>query len=228
MVGAPVTSSPAAPVGETSAFPVFDVGKHVKLVPPFREAEVDSYFVAFEWVAGALRWPKEMWALLLQCKLIGKAQEVCASLSVDTSLDYDVVKAAVLRAYELVPEAYRLKFRNHKKVVTQTFVEFSREKQTLFDKRCTTCKVATFQQLCELMLLEDFKGCLSDNLVVHLNEHKVSSLAEAAVLVDEFVLTHKVVFPHAVRHEKVAYAAVQGKDVADAVKAVRGGKQGSY
>ncbi len=89
VVGAPVTSSPAAPVGETSAFPVFDVGEHVKLVPPFREAE---------WVAGALRWPKEMWALLLQCKLIGKAQEVCASLSVDTSLDYDVVKAAVLRA----------------------------------------------------------------------------------------------------------------------------------
>ncbi len=156
VVGAPVTSSPAAPVGETSAFPVFDVGKHVKLVPPFREAER---------VAGALRWPKEMWALLLQCKLIGKAQEVCASLSVDTSLDYDVVKAAVLRAYELVPEAYPQKCRNHKKVVTQTFVEFSMEKQTLFDKWCTTCKVATFQQLCELMLLEDFKGCLSDNLV---------------------------------------------------------------
>ncbi len=42
------------------------------------------------------------------------------------------------------------------------------------------------------MLLEDFKGCLSDN-VVHLNEQKVSSLAEAAVLVDEFVLSHKVV-----------------------------------
>ncbi len=161
-VGAPVTSTPAAPVGETSAFPV-QTSLHVKLVPPFREAEVDSYFVAFERVAGALRWPKEMWALLLQCKLIGKAQEVCASLPVDTSLNYDVVKVAVLRAYELVPEAYRQKFRNHKKAVTQTFVEFSREKQTLFDQWCTTCKVATFQQLRELMLLEDFKGCLSDD-----------------------------------------------------------------
>ncbi len=82
-----------------------------------------------------------MWALLLQCKLIGKAQEVCASLPVDTILDYDVVKAAVLRAYELVPEAYRQKFRNHKKAVTQTFVECSREKQALFDKWCATCKV---------------------------------------------------------------------------------------
>ncbi len=107
----------------------------------------------------------------------------------DTSFDYDVVKAAVLRAYELVPEAYRQKFRNQKKAVTQTFVEFSREKQTLFDKWCTTCKVATFQQLRELMLLEDFKDCLSDNLVVYLNEQKVSSLAEDDDLVGEFVLT---------------------------------------
>ncbi len=28
--------------------PDFDVGRYLKLVPPFREAEVDSYFVAFE------------------------------------------------------------------------------------------------------------------------------------------------------------------------------------
>lgn len=39
-----------------------------------------------------------------------KAQEVCASLSVDQSLDYDVVRATVLLAFELVPEAYRQKF----------------------------------------------------------------------------------------------------------------------
>lgn len=85
-----------------------------------------------------------------------------------------------------------------------------------------------FQQLRELMLLEDFKGCLPDNLVIHLNEQKVSSPAEAAILADEFVLTHRVFFPHAVRHEKVviSHPAVQGKDIADAVKAVRGGAQG--
>ncbi len=53
------------------------------------------------------------------------------------------------------------------------------------------------------MLLEYFKGCLSDNLV-HLNKQKLSSLAEAAVLVDEFVLSHKMILTHAVRYEKVA------------------------
>lgn len=66
-----------------------------------------GYFVAFERVAGKLGWPKDMWALLLQCSLTGKAQEVCSALPIESSLDYDTIKAAVLRVYELVPEAYR-------------------------------------------------------------------------------------------------------------------------
>ena len=81
----------------------FDVGKHITLVPPFTESEVDSYFSALERVATALYWPPEVWSLLLQCKLSGKAQEVVAALSLEDSLLYEVVKTTVLRAYELVP-----------------------------------------------------------------------------------------------------------------------------
>lgn len=44
-------------------------------------------------------------------------------------------------------------------------------------------------------MLEDFKNCVSENLVVHLNEQKVVCLSNAAVLADEFVLTHRAVFP---------------------------------
>ncbi len=110
----------------------FDVGRCVKLVPPFREAEVDSYFVAFERVAAKLNWPKDMRAHLLQCNFVGKAQEVCSALSTEDSLDYDTVKAAVLRAYELVPEAYRQRFRSCSKSAKQTFVEFAREKKNAF------------------------------------------------------------------------------------------------
>ncbi|TWW63288.1 hypothetical protein D4764_03G0002960 [Takifugu flavidus] len=44
----------------------FDVSKNVSLVPAFREAEVDSYFSAFERIASALNWPRDMWPVLLQ------------------------------------------------------------------------------------------------------------------------------------------------------------------
>ncbi|KAL0153620.1 hypothetical protein M9458_051100, partial [Cirrhinus mrigala] len=189
----------------SSGQPNFDVVKYVKLVPPFRESEVDSYFIAFERIAAKLEWPKDMWGLLLQCNLAGKAEEVCSSLPIEQSLDYEIVKAAVLRAYELVPEAYRQRFRNLMKTTKQTYVEFAREKKSLFEKWCFTNKVTSFDQLQELVLLEDFKNCAPEPLVVHLNEQKVNTLSEAAVIADEFILTHRTIFPSS-RQSKRLYA----------------------
>ncbi len=138
--------------------------------------QVDSYFIAFERVATKLSWPKDMWALLLQCNLIGKAQEVCTALPIEASLDYETMKAAVLRAYELVPEAYQQKFRACSKQAKQTCVEFAREKNTLFEKWCFASKITTFEELQELVLLEDFKTCVPESVVVHLNEQSDKTL----------------------------------------------------
>ncbi len=83
------------------------------------------------------------------------------------------MKSAILRAYELVPEAYRQCFRKHKKSPTQIFVEFARENGVLVDKWCTASKASNFDSLRELMFLEEFKGCLSERVIVYLNEEKV-------------------------------------------------------
>lgn len=45
------------------------------------------------------------------------------------------------------------------------------------------------------MLLEDFKSCVPESLVVHLNKKRISKLSEAAILADEFIPTHRTVFP---------------------------------
>ena len=36
----------------------FDVSRHVKLVPPFNERNVDTYFCSFEKLSNALSWPR--------------------------------------------------------------------------------------------------------------------------------------------------------------------------
>ncbi|XP_076842798.1 uncharacterized protein LOC143487636 [Brachyhypopomus gauderio] len=172
----------------------FDVSRQISLVPAFREQEVDAYFSIFERIATTLQWPKELWSLMLQCKLTGKAQEACSSLSLTQSIDYDMVKAAVLRAYELVPEAYRQNFRGLVKNPNQTYTDFAREKTLLFEKWCTASNVTTFEQLKELILIEEFKNCLPENVVIYLNEQKACNVAVAATSADEFVLTHKTVF----------------------------------
>ena len=55
--------------------------------------------------------------MLLQSVLTGKAQEVYSALSIDQSSNYDMVKSTILQAYEVVPEAYRQKFRDTKKQI---------------------------------------------------------------------------------------------------------------
>lgn len=81
------------------------MSRHISLVPVFRESEVEAYFGTFERIAAALHWPEEVWAILLQCQLSGKAQEACSSLPVEDGLVYEKVKSTFLQAYELVPEA---------------------------------------------------------------------------------------------------------------------------
>ena len=55
-------------------------------------------------------------------------------LTVEQRSNYDIVKELILNAYELVPEARRQNIRNCKKENEQTYVEFARTKEQLFDR----------------------------------------------------------------------------------------------
>uniref|UniRef100_A0A1A8QJS6 CCHC-type domain-containing protein n=1 Tax=Nothobranchius rachovii TaxID=451742 RepID=A0A1A8QJS6_9TELE len=125
---------PVTPASSPLRTTPFDVSKCISLLPQFRETEVDGYFLAFERIAATLQWPREVWPLLLTCRLTGKALQVVSALSPTDGADYDK----------------------------------------------------------ELILIEEFKRHLPEKLVLYLNEQKVNSFSEAALLADEFSLTHRV------------------------------------
>ena len=171
----------------------FDPARNIRLVPPFQEKEVDKYFAHFEKVADSLNWPKESWVLLLQSVLVGKAQEIYGSLSVEQSSNYEHVKEAILKAYELVPEAYRQKFRNYLKYDSKTHVEFAREKENLFNRWCHSKEIGQdFTKLKQMVLLEEFKDKVRPDIRSHLDEQKVEELEKAAIMADDYALTHKM------------------------------------
>lgn len=74
------------------------------ICPPFSEKDVEKYFLHFERVI------KELLALLFLFFLAGKAQEAYSSLSIKKSTDCGLVKASIVRAYELAAEAYQQHF----------------------------------------------------------------------------------------------------------------------
>ena len=180
---------------EESIATKFDLGKNVRLVPPFNESEVDKYFQHFERVAQNLKWAIDQWPLLLQSVLRGKAQEAYTALPISECVDYNSVKNAILKAYELVPEAYRQKFRNYRKQESQTHVEFAHEKEVYFDRWCNSREVGTdFEKLRQVILIEEFKRCVRDDIKTYLDEQKVENLAKAAAYADDYALTHKSTF----------------------------------
>lgn len=84
---------------------------NLRLVPNFGESNPDTLFLLSERVADVRNLPDSEHTLLLRCVLTTKAQEASRSLPVSESQSYSSVKAAVFKACELVPEAYRQRFR---------------------------------------------------------------------------------------------------------------------
>ncbi len=123
--------------------------------------------------------------------LTGKAQEAYSALTVTKSKVYLTVKSDVLKAYELVPEAYRQKFRSWEKSSRQNHVEFARDLVTFFSRWCSALNVDTYAALCDLVVSEQFKNSIPSHIAIYISEHKVKTAAEAAALADEYVLTHR-------------------------------------
>ena len=174
------------PIGQS-----FDVIKNFQAVPSFQEDDVDMFFLHFEKLATNLNWPKDHWTILLQKAFVGKAREIFAQLSVEQSQKYEYVKDVVLRGYQLNPEAYRQKFRNCQRHISQTFVEFARVKEQLFDCWCHSKKVnKDFEKIRQLILIEEFKRRIPFHMKTFIDEKQVENLQQAADLADEYFLTH--------------------------------------
>ena len=169
----------------------FDVIKNFQAVPSFQEDDVDMFFLHFEKLATNLNWPKDHWTILLQKAFVGKTREIFAQLSVEQSQKYEYVKDVVLRGYQLNPEAYRQKFRNCQRDISQTFVEFARVKEQLFDRWCHSKKVnKDFEKLRQLILIEEFKCHILFHMKTFIDEKQVENLQQTADLADEYFLTH--------------------------------------
>ncbi|KAK9508100.1 hypothetical protein O3M35_007837 [Rhynocoris fuscipes] len=155
-------SSEINPVYRSQASSNFDCLRHIKLVPKFRESEVDKYFLQFERVAQNFGWPRDVWTVLLQ---------------------------SVLTAYECVPEKYRQLFRKRKKNSNESYPQFVAEKRQIFRRWYQSSKVNSFEKLEDLILLEDFYDGLLTEVRLYLSQRgEIGNIEQAARLVEDYYL----------------------------------------
>lgn len=110
-----------------SNVPELKLSTMVKFLPKFNERDPDIFFSLFENIADDRNWGDSERTLLLQSVITGRAQEAFVALSASQRKNYASVKGAILKAFELVPEAYRQKFRNWRKGDGQTHIDLARE-----------------------------------------------------------------------------------------------------
>ena len=70
-------------------------------------------------------------------------------------------------------------------------MEFVRDLTAHFGRWCAVSEVDTFEKLCNLVILEQFKNSVPKNVATYITENKVGTPGQAAVLADEYVLIHK-------------------------------------
>ena len=72
--------------------------------------DMDSYLRRFERYADVMKWKKDMWATNLSALLKGRALDVYALLPPDQALDYDALKTALLKRFDLTEDGFKRKF----------------------------------------------------------------------------------------------------------------------
>ena len=154
----------------TSIFPIWESGTELKVA----QRSMDIVFT--EWSCG-----KDLCRIL--CPVSRREWAIWSG------------KMSILKAYKLVQESYWQRFRNTKKTEKQTYIEFGREKEMLFDRWCLSKKInQDYMRLCELMLNEKFKNCLPADIKIYIDKQKIENLHQAAALADDYALTHKPLF----------------------------------
>ena len=87
--------------------------------------DTEAFLVTFERLMEAYEVPKARWAYKLATQLSGRAQQAYAAMPSEISGDYDEVKSAILRRYDITEETYRQRFRAASKKEGETYRELS-------------------------------------------------------------------------------------------------------
>ena len=158
-------------------------------LPYFEESKdkMDSYLSRFEKYAVANKWDRSIWAAYLSALLKGRALEVYDRLSVADANDYEKLKDALLKNFDMIERRFRKKFRNDRPERSETFIQFGSRLCSYLDKWINMAKIEnTSEAICDFMARDQFLESCSRELYVHFKPKTFKNLDEMAKEADLF------------------------------------------
>ena len=152
--------------------------------------DIEHFLMTFEKLSAACKWPKDDWVFRLIPLLTGKARSAYVHMDVEESQDYENVKNAILRKYDINPETYRQRFRSSDVEVGETPKELYVRLKELYQKWIQP-KDKTVKDVGEIIIMEQYLRMLSPELQIWIKEHDPPTAARAAELADVFVAARR-------------------------------------
>ena len=158
-------------------------------IPAFNEGkdEMDSYLLRFERYATAQKWEPVTWATGLSALLQGKALDVYALMPKEDALNYDKLKVALLKRYELTEEGFKRKYKKCRPENGETFQQFTTRMKSYFTRWIDMASIEkSYEGLQDLILREQLTFICNRDLELFLREREPKSLEQASKLADQY------------------------------------------
>ena len=164
-------------------------------LPRFDEKhdDMDNFIERFERFAESQGWNRDEWAVCLSPLLTGKGLQVFSSMLSDEVLQYNMLKKALLKRYEMTEEGFRNKFRHTKPEQGETAHQFVARLQRYFNRwvDMSGC-VKKYQDLTDLLIRELFVNTCSAEMALFLRERVPKNISEMAKLAEQYLEAHGI------------------------------------
>ena len=150
--------------------------------------DIEAYLTTFERTMDAHNINRGSWAYRWAPALSNRsAQQAFAAMDKDDSNNYHLVKESILKCYDITTTTtYQQRFRGIKKRTDESFREMAVGMKDFVTKWTRDC--GTIDNVCELLMVEQFQNVVNGELCIQLKERGVKTISEAAELADNFVV----------------------------------------
>ena len=146
--------------------------------------DIEAYLTTFERLMGSFTVPKERWVFKLAPQLTGKAQQAYTALDLAKTTDYDQVKSAILKRYNVTEETYRTRLRAVTRGNHESYGEMAAQVMDLTRKWTRRC-AADADAVQEVIAVEQLLNSMPVAVQVWVAERKPKTVAEAGKLADD-------------------------------------------
>ena len=174
------------------------VSQRTPKIPYFNESRdsIDAYLDRFERYCEVSGWTGDMRSHQLSVLLTGSALDVYTRMPKEDIKDYNKLKQALLRQFDLTEDGYRQRFRTAKPQPKESPSQFVARLKDYFTKWSDMSSVPkTHDGLIDLILMEQYLNTCSRELAVFLKEKSCKSVEDMTQFATQYLDAHSTICP---------------------------------